>query len=198
MTEKARTDAAPHEKGVNTMTIGERIKELRKSKGLTLEKFGAAVRIKAQSVSKLEKGENNPSGQTISLICREFRVNETWLRTGEGEMNAPDAERERVELVDAVVAEYGLTEVDRSILTLYLELEQQDRDQLNAYVLRTLREALKSRAQESPSMTDEEIAEQVARYESLLKGVQQIERLPTGSAETPKPVSASSGADMAS
>lgn len=180
------------------MTLGNRIKTVRGKNNLTLEKFGERIDLKKSALSQYERDAAKPSDRTIRSICREFRVNETWLRTGEGEMNAPDAERERVELVDAVVAEYGLTEVDRSILTLYLELEQQDRDQLNAYVLRTLREALKSRAQESPSMTDEEIAEQVARYESLLKGVQQIERLPTGSAETPKPVSASSGADMAS
>ena len=71
-------------------TINERIKELRKSLGsdknrMTLEKFGAAIGISAQAVSGIERGENNPSEQTIKMICREFNVREEWLRDGEGE-----------------------------------------------------------------------------------------------------------------
>ena len=72
------------------MTIGERIKEVRKSNNLTLEKFGAAIQIKAQSVSLIEKGINNPSKQTITLICREFGIREEWLRDGKGDMREPE------------------------------------------------------------------------------------------------------------
>lgn len=74
--------------------INQRIKEVRKAAGLTLEKFGQRIGITATSCSLLEKGKNNPSNQTILSICREFGVSEMWLRTGEGK---PYPERGRLE-----------------------------------------------------------------------------------------------------
>ena len=66
-------------------TIGTRIKEIRKGAGLTLEKFGAKIGITAASLSTIENGKSNPSVQTVLMICREFNVNEDWLRDGTGE-----------------------------------------------------------------------------------------------------------------
>lgn len=68
------------------MTIGERLKALRKHKGLTLEKFGKEIGVSAASISSIESGKNGASNSTITAICAKFGVNETWLRTGEGEM----------------------------------------------------------------------------------------------------------------
>lgn len=64
------------------MTVNERIKELRLMQGLTMEQFGERIGIKRASVSLIESGKNNPSDQTIMLICREFGYNEEWLRDG--------------------------------------------------------------------------------------------------------------------
>ena len=66
-------------------TIGTRIKEIRKGAGLTLEKFGAKIGITAASLSTIENSKSNPSVQTVLMICREFNVNEDWLRDGTGE-----------------------------------------------------------------------------------------------------------------
>ena len=66
-------------------TIGTRIKGIRKDAGLTLEKFGAKIGITAASLSTIENGKSNPSAQTVLMICREFNVNEDWLRGGKGE-----------------------------------------------------------------------------------------------------------------
>lgn len=66
--------------------MNERIKLIRKEAKLSQEEFGNRIRITKSSVSLLESGRNNPSEQTIRLICREFGINEEWLRTGEGEM----------------------------------------------------------------------------------------------------------------
>lgn len=78
-------------------TIGERVRHLRKvSLNLTLEKFGERIGITAASLSAFETGKTNPSDQTIRSICREFRVREEWLRSGEGSMYmqlTPDQER---------------------------------------------------------------------------------------------------------
>lgn len=64
------------------MTVNERIKELRISQSLTMEQFGERIGIKRSSISLIESGKNNPSDQTIMLICREFGYNEEWLRDG--------------------------------------------------------------------------------------------------------------------
>jgi transcriptional regulator with XRE-family HTH domain len=76
--------------------MNTRIKTVRKSVGLTLEKFGERIGITASSVSAIEVGKNNPSEQTIRAICREFGVNEIWLRTGAGEMFRPEEESEEL------------------------------------------------------------------------------------------------------
>lgn len=70
-------------KGVYSMN--KRIKELRKYLGLTLDKFGERLGVKKAAVSKWENGDN-VTEQMIKSICREFNVNEKWLRYGSGEM----------------------------------------------------------------------------------------------------------------
>ena len=66
--------------------MNERIKELRKTLGLTLEKFGERLGVRKTAISKIEHGENNVSDQMFKSICREFNVSEEWLRDGVGEM----------------------------------------------------------------------------------------------------------------
>ena len=68
------------------MTQGERIKDVRKNLGLTLEKFGEKIGVKKNAISAVENNRNSLSEQMAKSICREYNVNETWLRTGEGEM----------------------------------------------------------------------------------------------------------------
>lgn len=66
--------------------MNERIKQLRKALGLSGEKFGGAIGLTRMAISNLERGKYNLTEQSIKSICREFNVNEQWLRTGEGEM----------------------------------------------------------------------------------------------------------------
>ena len=68
------------------MNCGDRVKQIRKNKGMTLEKFGERVGVTKQTVSRIENGVNALTEQMLLSICREFNVNEDWLRTGEGEM----------------------------------------------------------------------------------------------------------------
>lgn len=68
------------------MTYGERVKEIRKSKNLTLEKFGEPLGVTKQTVSRIENGVNNLTDQMIKAICLTYNVNEDWIRTGEGDM----------------------------------------------------------------------------------------------------------------
>lgn len=64
----------------------DRIKTLRKSTGLNQVDFGARVGVKGNTIGNYEIGLRNPSDAVIFSMCREFNVNENWLRTGKGEM----------------------------------------------------------------------------------------------------------------
>ncbi len=66
-----------------------RIKELRTELKLTQQGFADRLGIKRGGVSNYEIGRNEPADSVISLICREFNVNEKWLRTGVGDMFLP-------------------------------------------------------------------------------------------------------------
>lgn len=68
------------------MTQGERIKEIRKTLGLTLEKFGQRLGVSNVAISRLENGYRNVTEQMFKSICREYNVNPHWLQTGEGDM----------------------------------------------------------------------------------------------------------------
>jgi transcriptional regulator with XRE-family HTH domain len=66
------------------MTQGERIKEIRKALGLTLDKFGERVGVKKSALSSLENGRTNLTDQLSLSICREYNVNPEYL-TGESD-----------------------------------------------------------------------------------------------------------------
>ena len=64
----------------------DRIKRVRKENGLTQVEFGEKIGVKGNTVTNYETGLRNPTDAVILSICREFNVNEDWLRTGNGEM----------------------------------------------------------------------------------------------------------------
>lgn len=67
-------------------TLNERVKQLRKTLDLTMEKFGDRLGVKKNSISQIESGKNSLTEQMIKSICREFDVGEEWLRNGTGSM----------------------------------------------------------------------------------------------------------------
>lgn len=66
--------------------MGDRLKALRKALNMTQQEFADRLNIKRNTLANYETGRNEPIDAVYSLICREFNVNEHWLRTGEGEM----------------------------------------------------------------------------------------------------------------
>lgn len=79
------------------MTQGERIKAIRKNLGLTMDKFGEYLGVTKAAISKIEHGDRGVTEQMTKSICREFNVNEEWLRTGEGEMFLPVSRKTQIE-----------------------------------------------------------------------------------------------------
>ena len=112
------------------MTPGERIKEIRKALNLTMEKFGEKLGVGKTAISKIEKNERSLTDQMAKSICREYNVNNLYLQTGKGEMfNAlPES------ILDELCEEYGMDDLDRSIVSSYLKLSDAERAAIKKYV----------------------------------------------------------------
>lgn len=139
----------------------DRIREVREHFGLSMEKFGSRIGIGKASISLLESGKNNPSVQTITLICREFGVNEQWLRTGEGEM----LEQTRASVLDRLSTEYDLSREQRSVIEAFLDLDPQERDVILKYVHNVFDRSAESVAQ-STAIPDKE-AQRIAESDEF-------------------------------
>ena len=106
-----------------------RLKKVRLNSGLSMAKFAEKIGVTAPSVSRLESGVNSPADRTIMLICSQFSISEQWLRYGDGDMYAqvPD------DPVESLVERYNLTDLDRSILEAYIELDPASRSAVSGY-----------------------------------------------------------------
>lgn len=108
--------------------MNNRFLEVRKHSGLTQEKFAEKLGLTRNYIGLIERGDRVPSDRTISDVCREFGVNEGWLRTGEGEMYIPKTRNDQ--LVDFFREILGADDNDflRSFCTA---LARMDKDQLH-------------------------------------------------------------------
>jgi hypothetical protein len=84
------------------------------------------------AISFLEKGTNRLTDKTILIICREFGIDETWLRTGDGDMFT---ETESA-ILSSLAAEYSLDEVDQKLLKIYISLPKAHRDIIKSFAQR--------------------------------------------------------------
>lgn len=105
------------------MTQGERIREVRNTLGLTLEKFGDRLGVTKVAISNIEKGNRNLTEQMIKAICREFNVDYMWLTTGDGEMFI-DNDDDFIERIDRIMA--GEDEARKNLFKFMLELSDDD------------------------------------------------------------------------
>lgn len=110
------------------MTQNERIKEVRKSLGLTLEKFGERIGLKKSAVSLIENGKNSVTDANVKAICREFGVDYIWLTTGYGEMFV-DTDDDFIERIDRIMA--GEDDARKNLFKFMLELSDEDIEALD-------------------------------------------------------------------
>lgn len=66
--------------------MNKRIRTLRRTLDLTQQDFAQRIGTTQNAVASYETGRRNPSSSVVNNICKEFHVNETWLRTGDGTM----------------------------------------------------------------------------------------------------------------
>ena len=102
--------------------MDERIKELRKALGLTQQKFADAIGVRQNTVAQYEMGRNPPNDTVITLICREFKVSEEWLRTGKGKMFKPRSRNEELMGFATKVAEGDPGSIQAQLLAVMSRL----------------------------------------------------------------------------
>lgn len=105
------------------MTQGERVKEIRKSLVLTLEKFGEKLGVGKTAISKIEKGENSLTEQMTKSICREYGVDYIWLTSGEGEMFV-ESDDDFFERIDRIMA--GENDARKNMIKTLLYASDED------------------------------------------------------------------------
>lgn len=113
--------------GIIMMTIkkiGERIKLLRKDLKLTQEEFGAKIGVKGNTVTGYERGSRTPSDSVINYICLIFNVNQTWLRTGDGDMYLDGFDGGSL---SSLWSEYDCNNIEIEFLKSYFSLKKSDR-----------------------------------------------------------------------
>lgn len=108
----------------------ERLKELRKQLGLTMEEFGNNLGVRKTTISSLENGVNNITNQMVKLICTTYNVNEEWLKTGNGDMFVETKESHLAELAK----QYALDDTEVKIVEAFLELAPDKRAAIKEYV----------------------------------------------------------------
>ena len=110
------------------MTIGERINAIRSNLNLSMEKFGKKIGITRSSVNSLEKGVNNPSDQTIKLICKEYNVDYFWF------LELPD------NTIDELIDEYQINPNQKPLIKAYLKSSEETKERLLDFIYGIIKE----------------------------------------------------------
>lgn len=110
--------------------MNTRIKQVRIQAKLNQVEFGERIGLGQAGVSALEKGIRGITDRNIQLICKEFNINEEWLRTGQGDM---------YKLVDDKLAAYvsELTDSEdeflKNLIIYYMELNESDKEVIRSF-----------------------------------------------------------------
>ena len=141
--------------------MNERIRQLRKSLNLTQQELADKLKIGRGTLANYELGRNAPIDAVIHLICKEFNVNERWLRTGEGDMFTP----EPVDVLDALALEYGLGRRERIFVEKLLNLKPEAREAALNYLVDVVNTINEEEAAERNMVSDEHEETEEERHE---------------------------------
>lgn len=137
-------------KGV--IVLNKRLKEIRQELGLNQEAFASKIGLIRSTISNIETGNRNLTDRVISDICREFNVNEEWLRNGIGEMFIETDNT----LISQLAKEYKLNDFEIKMIETYVKLPQNQRDAISNY-MRFLSNETSTTNLDDTSEIDEEV-----------------------------------------
>lgn len=107
-----------------------RIREIRKDNNLTQTEFGERIGVKGNTITGYENGTRIPSDAIILSICREFNVNEDWLRTGQGEKYLRLSRKETVAAYVGKILGGKLTPLEETLIEFMAETSPQEWEEL--------------------------------------------------------------------
>ena len=114
--------------------MDERIKAIRKALGLTQQEFADRLGIQRSTIAQYETGRNNPIDAVVSLICREYNVDEVWLRTGIGEMFRPRTREDDIAAFFGQVLGGRCTDFQRRMVSVLSRLSAAEWELLEAKI----------------------------------------------------------------
>lgn len=138
-------------------TIQDRLKYIRKNIAkLNQIEFGKKIQLNSNSiVSQLEKGTRNITDRTINDICREFNINEEWLRNGTGEI----FKEKSSESIDLLADEFQLDEMSKYIVEQFINMKEDDRSLLMDFITNLYNAKLKIDAKEEKVQEEQKSVE---------------------------------------
>lgn len=128
--------------------MNERIKQLRKELGLTQRDFAERLGVSRDTIANIEGGRIDIKDIFILSICREFNANETWLRTGEGEMFEELTDQEKIMKYTAMLLsdkDSAIVNAIQSLIITYEQLSDANKAVLENIALQYLDNLKKSR-----------------------------------------------------
>lgn len=117
----------------------ERINYLIEKLDITKSKFAERLNISQAFVSQISSGVREPSDRTITDICREFGVNEVWLRTGKGDPFRQESRSEQIMRFATQTAK-GSDEFKKALVSMLAKLEPEDWEALGKIADKLLEE----------------------------------------------------------
>lgn len=118
----------------------DRIKAIRKHYNLTQTEFGDRIGVKGNTITNYENDLRNPSDAIIVSICREFNVNEDWLRSGTGEMFKSRTREQEIGAFVNEVMELNDDSFEKKLVSALARLEPKDWECLEAIAKKLLDE----------------------------------------------------------
>ena len=116
------------------MTIGERMRDARKAKGLTQAALAEKVRLKRNTIANYETNNIEPSERSVFDICAVLGINEKWLLTGEGEMLRQLSEDEELELIFDQI-HMSTDQTIRAIIRAYWKLPDNAKEAVRQFIM---------------------------------------------------------------
>lgn len=112
----------------------DRFKELRKELNVTQQEFADKLKISRNFVAQIEMGSKVPSDRTIDDVCREFNVNEEWLRTGNGDIFIPGIKDKQISAMLADVMKSGEDSFRHRLVSALARLDDEGWDNLEKLI----------------------------------------------------------------
>lgn len=114
--------------------MNERIKRLRNTLQMTQQEFADRIKVKRNTVATYEMGRSVPSDSAIALICKEFSVNEVWLRTGAGDMFLQENKDAQISQMLDEVIKANESDFKRRLISALSKLDDDGWDSLEKLV----------------------------------------------------------------